>query len=137
MSRLHVIALGGTIAATNSGSDASAGVSPSVSAREIAAAAGLDTLPGGAPEVTFDQVAQVGSGSITLGMLDAVVASARQARAEGARGVVLTQGTDTLGTPRSSSPSPTTPACRSSPPARCATQPCPAPTARPTSAPQR
>ncbi|MBD8020746.1 asparaginase domain-containing protein [Brevibacterium gallinarum] len=96
MSRLHVIALGGTIAATNSGADASAGVSPSVSASEIAAAAGLDTLPGGAPEVTFDQVAQVGSGSITLGMLDAVVASARQARAEGARGVVLTQGTDTL-----------------------------------------
>lgn len=96
MSRLHVIALGGTIAATNSGADASAGVSPSVSASEIAAAAGLDTLPGGAPEVTFDQVAQVGSGSITLGMLDAVVASARQARTAGARGVVLTQGTDTL-----------------------------------------
>lgn len=96
MSRLHVIALGGTIAATNSGTDSASGVTPSVSAREIAAAAGLDTLPGGAPEVTFDQVAQVGSGSITLGMLDAVVASARQARAEGARGVVLTQGTDTL-----------------------------------------
>lgn len=96
MSRLHVIALGGTIAAANSGTDSASGVAPSVSASEIAAAAGLDTLPGGAPEVTFDQVAQVGSGSITLGMLDAVVASARQARAEGARGVVLTQGTDTL-----------------------------------------
>ncbi|MCT1920985.1 asparaginase domain-containing protein [Brevibacterium luteolum] len=96
MSRLHVIALGGTIATTNSGTDSASGVTPSVSASEIAAAAGLDTLPGGAPEVTFDQVAQVGSGSITLGMLDAVVASARQARTDGARGVVLTQGTDTL-----------------------------------------
>ncbi|GAA4284389.1 asparaginase [Brevibacterium daeguense] len=94
MPTLHVIALGGTIA--SSSSDTSGGVQPSASADEIAAAAQLDTLPTGAPEVTFEQLAQVGSGSITLEILAEVARSARRAAARGACGIVLTQGTDTL-----------------------------------------
>ncbi|WP_291791487.1 asparaginase domain-containing protein [Brevibacterium sp.] len=95
--RLHVIALGGTIASVPTASAGSAGVVPSVGAEQIAAAAQLDDLPA-APglHVTFEQLAQVGSGSITLAHLEAVVRSARRAAAEGACGVVLTQGTDTL-----------------------------------------
>ncbi|MFB9775760.1 asparaginase domain-containing protein [Brevibacterium otitidis] len=96
MSDLHVIALGGTIAAAQAATTDAGGVLPSATAAEITAAAGLDSLPGGGPEVSFDQVAQVGSPSITFQMLDAVLASARQARADGARAVIVTQGTDTL-----------------------------------------
>lgn len=95
--RLHVIALGGTIASVPQ-QDASSGVAPTIGAEQIAQAAHLDSLPlpGGPPEVTFEQVAQVGSGSITLTHLFAVVRSLRAAAAAGAHGAVLTQGTDTL-----------------------------------------
>ncbi len=117
--RIHIAALGGTIASvpTDSG-----GVSPSVSGEDIARAARLDTIDVGsvvghvAPpagqageeggqgagasssglQLTFEQVAQVGSGSITVEHLVSVVESARTAASEGAVGVVLTQGTDTL-----------------------------------------
>lgn len=117
--RIHIAALGGTIASvpTDSG-----GVSPSVSGEDIARAARLDTIDvdavvgGTAPpagqegeeggqgagasssglQLTFEQVAQVGSGSITVEHLVSVVESARTAASEGAVGVVLTQGTDTL-----------------------------------------
>lgn len=117
--RIHIAALGGTIASvpTESG-----GVSPSVSGEDIARAARLDTIDVGsvvghvAPpagqagedggqgagasssglQLTFEQVAQVGSGSITVEHLVSVVESARTAADEGAVGVVLTQGTDTL-----------------------------------------
>lgn len=117
--RIHIAALGGTIASvpTESG-----GVSPSVSGEDIARAARLDTIDVGsvvghvAPpagqvgeeggqgagasssglQLTFEQVAQVGSGSITVEHLVSVVESARTAASEGAVGVVLTQGTDTL-----------------------------------------
>lgn len=117
--RIHIAALGGTIASvpTESG-----GVSPSVSGEDIAHAARLDTIDvdavaghatsfagqsgeeggrgAGASssglQLTFEQVAQVGSGSITVEHLVSVVESARAAAGEGAVGVVLTQGTDTL-----------------------------------------
>lgn len=117
--RIHIAALGGTIASvpTESG-----GVSPSVSGEDIARAAHLDTIyvdavvgnataPAGQEgeedgqgagasssglQLTFEQVAQVGSGSITVEHLVSVVESARAAASEGAVGVVLTQGTDTL-----------------------------------------
>ena len=117
--RIHIAALGGTIASvpTESG-----GVSPSISGEDIARAARLDTIDVGsvighvAPpagqageeggqgagasssglQLTFEQVAQVGSGSITVEHLVSVVESARTAASEGAVGVVLTQGTDTL-----------------------------------------
>lgn len=117
--RIHIAALGGTIASvpTESG-----GVSPSVSGEDIARAARLDTIdvdavaghaapPAGQEgeeggqgagasssglQLTFEQVAQVGSGSITVEHLVSVVESAREAAGEGAVGVVLTQGTDTL-----------------------------------------
>lgn len=117
--RIHIAALGGTIASvpTESG-----GVSPSVSGEDIARAARLDTIdvdavaghatsPAGQAgeedgqgagaassglQLTFEQVAQVGSGSITVEHLVSVVESARTAASEGAVGVVLTQGTDTL-----------------------------------------
>ncbi|HLS32219.1 MAG TPA: asparaginase domain-containing protein, partial [Brevibacterium sp.] len=95
--RLRVIALGGTIASAPQG-DASSGVSPSIGADQIAAAARLDTLTldGAPPDLTFEQLAQVGSGSITLTHLFDAVRHVRRAAAEGADGVVLTQGTDTL-----------------------------------------
>lgn len=117
--RIHIAALGGTIASvpTESG-----GVSPSVSGEDIARAARLDTIdvdavaghatsPAGQAgeedgqgagasssglQLTFEQVAQVGSGSITVEHLVSVVESARTAASEGAVGVALTQGTDTL-----------------------------------------
>lgn len=94
---LHVIALGGTIASVPQ-EDAAAGVAPSVTAEQIAQTAQLEALdlPDGPPRVTFDQLAQVGSGSITLSHLFSVVRATRAAAAAGADGVVLTQGTDTL-----------------------------------------
>ncbi|GAA4511775.1 asparaginase domain-containing protein [Brevibacterium yomogidense] len=95
--RLHVIALGGTIASVPQ-QDSSSGVAPTIGAEQIVQAAHLDTLslPGGAPVVTFEQLAQVGSGSITLTHLFEVVRSLRAAADAGADGAVLTQGTDTL-----------------------------------------
>lgn len=95
--RLHIIALGGTIASSPQ-TDAATGVTPSIGAEQIAAAAHLDTLAfdDGAPLVSFEQLAQVGSGSITLHHLFDAVRSIRRAAADGADGVVLTQGTDTL-----------------------------------------
>ncbi|MGO1397611.1 MAG: asparaginase domain-containing protein [Brevibacterium yomogidense] len=95
--RLHIIALGGTIASAPQ-TDAASGVMPTIGAEQIAAAAQLDTLTleDEPPLVTFEQLAQVGSGSITLTHLFDAVRSIRRAAADGADGVVLTQGTDTL-----------------------------------------
>ena len=91
--RILIAALGGTIASTAQAT--AQGVSPQASGEDIAAAAGLDTLPFPA-QLEFAQIAQTGSGSITLAMLAQVVARAKEARAAGIDGVVLTQGTDTL-----------------------------------------
>lgn len=117
--RIHIAALGGTIASVP---DSSGGVAPSVSGEDIARAANLNTIDLGAVlghsnppagqageegtagagswssslQLTYEQVAQVGSGSITVEHLLGVVESARTAAREGAAGIVLTQGTDTL-----------------------------------------
>lgn len=105
MRTLHVIALGGTIASSSPAGGVGSGggptgtpsgVAPSITAAEITAAARLDSLPGDPVEVTVEQLAQVGSGSITLDILHRVVRSARAAARRGATGIVLTQGTDTL-----------------------------------------
>ncbi|WP_328698773.1 asparaginase domain-containing protein [Brevibacterium rongguiense] len=93
MPHIHIAALGGTIASTGHG--AAAGVRPQVGAEEIAAAAALPTLAQ-APRVTFEQIAQVSSGEIRLEDLEETVRAARRAAAQGARAVVLTQGTDTI-----------------------------------------
>ncbi|MGX6451838.1 asparaginase [Brevibacterium paucivorans] len=90
--RIHIAALGGTIASTDSDSG---GVAPSATAQAIVETARIDTLPFPV-DVTYEQVAQVGSGSITLDHVSQVVESAKNAREEGATAVVLTQGTDTL-----------------------------------------
>lgn len=109
--RIHIAALGGTIASTPT---SSGGVSPNVSGEDIARAAHIDTIDTAALfdspaaralgaehestplRLTFEQVAQVGSGSLTLHHLLQVVEAARRAAEDGASGMVLTQGTDTL-----------------------------------------
>lgn len=104
--KIHIVALGGTIASTadaagadRAGADragkASSGVAPRATAQQIVEAARINTLPHPV-EVTYEQVAQVGSASITLDHLSQVVDSATRAANQGAVAVVLTQGTDTL-----------------------------------------
>ncbi|MDN5806195.1 MAG: asparaginase [Brevibacterium sp.] len=87
--RLLVAALGGTIASTSA---QSGGVAPALSGAEIAAAAGLDQIW---PDLQadFTQVSQVSSANVTLDMIFDVC---ELARTNGAEGIVLTQGTDTL-----------------------------------------
>lgn len=82
---VHVVALGGTIASTGSG-----GVVPNVTGVELARAAGIDT------PLSFTQLAQASSGSLTFDHLLAVAAEVDEAASAGAEGVVVTQGTDTL-----------------------------------------
>lgn len=84
---VHVIALGGTIA-----SSGSAGVSPTIGAEELARTARVDP----AIRLSFEQAAQVSSGSLGFGELLDVAARIDAAGAAGATGVVVTQGTDTL-----------------------------------------
>lgn len=92
MPHIHLAALGGTIASTG---QAGGGVAPQVSAADIASAADAQSLPVDLT-ITFEQIAQVSSGQISLDNVRAVVASARRAAASGADALVLTQGTDTL-----------------------------------------
>lgn len=89
--RVHVIALGGTIASTNSA--AGTGVAPAVTGDELVAA--VPQLASIA-SVTTEQLAQVGSASLTPDILCQVARAGLAAIDEGARGVVVTQGTDTL-----------------------------------------
>ena len=89
--RLHLISLGGTIAST--GAETSSGVGPKLGAADLVAAVpGLDGLA----EITTEQLAQVGSSSLTPDLVVAVARAARAAVDDGARGIVVTQGTDTL-----------------------------------------
>ncbi len=104
--RLHVVALGGTIASAgrhqqggNSGPGRSDddGVRPVISGEEITAAADLEGLfPDDGLAVSFDQLAQVGSPNITLQVVDGVITSCRRAREHGAEAAIVTQGTDSM-----------------------------------------
>jgi len=99
--RIHVIALGGTIAST-SGPASSSGQSPNKP--DVGVAPGLTghDLVRAVPaisqyaDITTEQLAQVGSASLTITTVVAVAAAARRAIEDGASGVVVTQGTDSL-----------------------------------------
>lgn len=94
--RLHLFALGGTIAsvAPASGLDGTpTGASPEVTGRQL-----LDAVPAirDVAQVDATQVLQVPSCEVTPADLVALVARMREAVDSGAQGVVVTQGTDTL-----------------------------------------
>ncbi|TIC86327.1 asparaginase [Nocardioides sp. GY 10113] len=88
--RVAVGALGGTIAMTSADGRA---VAPTMTADDLAAA-----VPGLADiaDLSAETLAMLPSGSLTESMVLAALAWARAAVADGAVGVVLTQGTDTL-----------------------------------------
>ncbi|MEU8797663.1 asparaginase [Spirillospora sp. NPDC048819] len=90
-SRVHVLALGGTIAMTSPGEGH--GVRPALNARSL-----IDGVPGLADvaEVGFDAVRPVPGAHLRLGDIQAVAARAGELLADGADGVVVVQGTDTL-----------------------------------------
>ena len=89
MTRVHVIALGGTISMTSSG----AGVTPTLGADELLAG-GVET--GEATEVTSETFRTVPSAYLTVHDVAEVVARAHEVIDDGADGVVVVQGTDTL-----------------------------------------
>ncbi|UEJ81713.1 asparaginase domain-containing protein [Brachybacterium halotolerans subsp. kimchii] len=86
--RIHVLSLGGTIFMTAADG---AGAAPGAGGADVVAAG----LPAGV-QVTHEEVANIGSPSVRPGHLGAVLERARTAVDAGARGVVLTHGTDTL-----------------------------------------
>ena len=88
--RVHVISLGGTIASTTSDDGP---VAPGITGAQLVAA--VPQLRGVA-EVTTEQLAQVGSPSLDIDTVRQVAVAGAAAVVDGARGVVVTQGTDTL-----------------------------------------
>ena len=88
MQRVHLLATGGTIASRR-GPDGLAAATPG--AELLAAAGPLDGLT-----VTTSDRGTVGSFALTTGDLRALVSEARRCLADGADGVVVTQGTDTM-----------------------------------------
>ncbi|GGE41274.1 hypothetical protein GCM10007276_18310 [Agaricicola taiwanensis] len=84
-----VMALGGTIAMT----DAAAGVSPKLSAAELVAA--VPALSG-YPNLSARSFRQVPSPHLTFADLEALASAIGDNFREGADGVVITQGTDTI-----------------------------------------
>lgn len=89
--RLHLLSLGGTIASTDVGS--SPGVGPKLGAAELVAAVpGLESVA----QISTEQLAQVGSSSLTPDLAVSVARAARAAIDDGAQGIIVTQGTDTL-----------------------------------------
>ena len=89
MGRVHVIALGGTIAMTSS----EAGVTPTLGAQELLSA-GVEVPE--ATSVTAETLRTVPSAHLTLHDVAEVVARAHEVIDEGTEGVVVVQGTDTL-----------------------------------------
>lgn len=89
--RVHVISLGGTIAST--ATDDGASVAPAITGAQLVGA--VPQLREVA-EVSTEQLAQVGSPSLDICTVRQVAIAAAAAVGEGARGVVVTQGTDTL-----------------------------------------
>ena len=89
--RVHVISLGGTIASTST--EGGSAVAPEITGAQLVAA--VPQLSDVA-EVTTEQLAQVGSSSLDIDTVCKVAAAGVAAIGDGARGVVVTQGTDTL-----------------------------------------
>ena len=89
--RVHVISLGGTIASTSAAGTSA--VAPAITGAELVSA--VPQLASVA-EVSTEQLAQVGSPSLTPDIVLDVVRAGRRAIERGATGVVVTQGTDTL-----------------------------------------
>jgi len=88
--RVHVLALGGTIAMTGT---PGAPVTPSRTADELLAAVpGLDTVA----DVHAEQLRQVPSAALTLSDLLATAARVTEVLSAGADAVVVTQGTDAI-----------------------------------------
>ena len=88
---ISIGALGGTISMT--GTPGGQGVTSNLGARELA-----ESVPGLAQKATLQlhTLARIGSGSIRFQHLFDTLAWAQQQVIEGAQGVVITQGTDTL-----------------------------------------
>lgn len=88
--RVHVIALGGTIAMAGS---AGLGVTPVLTANELVAAVpGLDSVA----DVEVEQLRQVPSSALLLNDVHDTARRIGEVLAGGADGVVVTQGTDTV-----------------------------------------
>lgn len=85
-----ILALGGTIASKPGGGPFA---EPRLTAEDLAALVGSS---GGLPELRPESVAQVASGDLTFAVIAEVADRVRARVAEGAVGVVVTQGTDTL-----------------------------------------
>lgn len=98
---VHVIALGGTIASTSSPPPSAeqgagkpdVGVAPGLTGSDLVRA--VPAIPQYA-DITTEQLAQVGSASLTIDTVVAVARAAARAIDAGAAGVVVTQGTDSL-----------------------------------------
>lgn len=88
--RVTVLSLGGTIAMTNTGAP---GVTPSLSGQDLVAAVPAIAQ---AAEVSAVQFRQVPGAHLTIEDVVALAERIRQVVAEGADGVVVTQGTDTI-----------------------------------------
>lgn len=88
-----VFSLGGTIASTSDSQEGAGGVTPRLGARELVAA--VPQLEGVA---TLDPVAfrQTASGDLTFEDLVALAGAIEKKLADGAAGVVVTQGTDSI-----------------------------------------
>ncbi|WP_433461762.1 asparaginase [Spirillospora sp. CA-128828] len=89
--RVHVLALGGTIAMTSAGDGG--GVRPALDARAlVAGVAGLSAVA----EIDFDVVRPVPGAHLWLGDIQAVAERIGDLLEDGVDGVVVAQGTDTL-----------------------------------------
>jgi len=91
--RVAVFSLGGTIASTAARDGASGGVTPQLGAREL-----VDAVPQLEDVAHLETVAfrQTASGDLTFADLVALAAEVDRRFADGAVGVVVTQGTDTI-----------------------------------------
>lgn len=89
MSRVHLFALGGTIASVPL---STGGVAPSLTAEEIVRAAGVDETV----EVSASNFRQMPSGDLTTDDMLMLAEAIEEKERSGIDGVVVTQGTDTI-----------------------------------------